>query len=157
MTESRSVHVERLIAAPAEQIFAVLADPRRHAELDGSGMVQGAARVPEHLGLGAEFEMNMRQRRDYRSVSTVVEYEQDRLLTWETVGRWRGRKVIGGQWWRYRLTPQGQRTLVRHSYLWGRASLPLLTIWLPGFPRRMAPAMRDSLKRLATITERGQD
>ncbi|KID27765.1 hypothetical protein HQ32_04970 [Prauserella sp. Am3] len=153
MSERRSVHAERVVDAPAEKIFAVLANPRRHADFDGSGMVQGVAGTADRLGLGVEFQMNMRQGRDYHSVNTVVEYEQDRLLTWETVGRWRGRKVIGGQWWRYRLFPHGERTLIRHSYLWGRATLPLLTIWLPGFPRRMALTMPDTLDRLARMVE----
>lgn len=153
MTEHRTVHVERLIKAPAPRIFDVLTDARRHAELDGSGMVRAAHRAPARLQLGDEFQMHMRQRLDYRSVSTVVEFERNRLLTWESVGRWRGRTLIGGQWWRYRLTPVGQETLVRHSYLWGRARLPLLTIWLPGYPGRMEPAMRRTLDRLARLVE----
>ena len=33
------VSVERVIAAPPEAIFAVLADPRRHKDFDGSGSV----------------------------------------------------------------------------------------------------------------------
>ena len=37
---SQMVSVERQINAPAEEIFALLADPARHADFDGSGMVQ---------------------------------------------------------------------------------------------------------------------
>ena len=38
MTDNRDVEtVERTIPQPAEAIFAFLADPRRHQEIDGSG------------------------------------------------------------------------------------------------------------------------
>lgn len=39
---SRSVEV----AAPAAELFAIVADPRRHRELDGSGTVRGNIKVP---------------------------------------------------------------------------------------------------------------
>jgi uncharacterized protein YndB with AHSA1/START domain len=43
MTSSHDVEsVERLIAAPPEPIFALLADPSRHHEIDGSGSVKDA-------------------------------------------------------------------------------------------------------------------
>ena len=38
-----AITVERTIAAPAEKIFALLADPGRHHEIDGSGTVTGPA------------------------------------------------------------------------------------------------------------------
>ena len=34
--------VERVIAAPPETIFAIIADPKRHHEFDGSGTVREA-------------------------------------------------------------------------------------------------------------------
>jgi hypothetical protein len=36
------VSVSKRIEAPADRIFAVIADPDRHTELDGSGMLRGA-------------------------------------------------------------------------------------------------------------------
>ena len=39
---SNGVSVERFIKAPAERVFALLADPSRHRELDGSGTVREA-------------------------------------------------------------------------------------------------------------------
>jgi len=35
--------VERVIPAPPEKIFDLLADPRRHPEIDGSGSVRRAS------------------------------------------------------------------------------------------------------------------
>ena len=39
MADSKTVSTERVIAAPADRIFAVLADPRQHSVSDGSGTV----------------------------------------------------------------------------------------------------------------------
>lgn len=154
MSEYRTVRAERLIAASPGRIFAELADPYRHAALDGSGTIEAPAQAPPRLGLGAEFSMQMRQfGLCYRSFSTVVEYEQKHVITRQTVGRWRGRTIIGGQRWRYHLTPMGPRTLVQHSFLWGRARLPILTIWLPGYTWRAPGAMLDTLARLAAVVE----
>ena len=43
-----TVSVERVIPAPAEKIFDLLADPARHRDIDGSGTVRDAK-----IGLGA--------------------------------------------------------------------------------------------------------
>ena len=52
--------VERLIAAPAETIFDLLADPARHAEIDGSGTVRGVSESEgQRLALGDKFGMSM--------------------------------------------------------------------------------------------------
>jgi hypothetical protein len=40
--EYQPVAVSRRVCAPAHGIFQVLADPVRHPELDGSGMLRGA-------------------------------------------------------------------------------------------------------------------
>ncbi|SDF52645.1 Uncharacterized conserved protein YndB, AHSA1/START domain [Blastococcus aurantiacus] len=147
--EGRTVTVELLIPAPAEDVFSVLVSPARHSALDGGGTVNGAPLGPDPLHLGARFTMAMRQGPlRYRSVNEVVVFEPDRVIAWRTTGEWRGRTVVGGQWWRYELVPRDAGTLVRHSYEWGRARLPPLTIKLPGYPARMARSMPESLRRL---------
>ena len=48
MTDSGDVEtVERTIPAPPEAIFALLADPSRHHEIDGSGSVKAAKDAPD--------------------------------------------------------------------------------------------------------------
>lgn len=127
----------------------MLTDIDQHAALDGSGMLQGRAEGPRPLALGSRFSMGMRQARlPYRSVSTVVEHEPDRLIAWSSAGEVAGRRVVGGQRWRYELTPEGAGTRVRHSYVWGYAAARRLTIELPGYPRRMRQAMAHTLRRL---------
>ena len=38
-----------LVAAPPEVVFAILADPRQHSRIDGSGTVRGSVSGPEQL------------------------------------------------------------------------------------------------------------
>ena len=54
MSDTKQVSVSRVIDAPAEAIFAVVADARRHADFDGSGSVKGATGDPEPLVLGSQ-------------------------------------------------------------------------------------------------------
>ena len=39
--ESKKVEVSRRIEAPATRIFKILANPHRHLDFDGSGMLRG--------------------------------------------------------------------------------------------------------------------
>ncbi|UKY52207.1 SRPBCC family protein [Streptomyces inhibens] len=148
----RAVSASKDIDATPQQIFAVLRDPARHAELDGSGMLRGRPEGPSPLGPGDRFSMGMAQGRiAYRSVNVVVEYEKDRLIAWETWGEVRGRRLVGGQRWRYELSADGGGTTrVTHTYDWSRARLPRLVIELPGYPKRMGSAMATTLERLAS-------
>jgi uncharacterized protein YndB with AHSA1/START domain len=110
--------VERLIPAPPEAIFALLADAAKHPEIDGSGTVRHAkGDGPTKLTLGSEFGMDMKLGINYSMVSTVIEYEDDRRIAWQTtspvplVGR-----LLGGRIWRYELEPVSGGTLVRESW-----------------------------------------
>ncbi|MEI5134236.1 hypothetical protein RB199_21165 [Streptomyces libani] len=47
-------------------------------------------------------------------------------------------------------TEGGGTTRVTHTYDWSRARLPRLIVELPGYPRRMGPAMTTTLERLAS-------
>jgi uncharacterized protein YndB with AHSA1/START domain len=111
------VTVERTIPASPEAIFALISDPRRHHEFDGSGTVRTAKDVPDKLKLGATFGMNMRIALPYTMVSRVVEYEQDRRLAWKTLPAYPlVDRLAGGRIWRYELEPTEGGTLVRESW-----------------------------------------
>ena len=153
--EVRQVRVFRHIQAGPHTLFGLLTDPRRHAQLDGSGMLRGNPVGPDRLQLGDIFTMAMSQgRKAYRSTNEVVEYEPDRRIAWRSTGIWRGHLPVGGQRWRYILHPYPSGTLVEHAYVWGYARMPLVTVWLPGFPRRMRPAMERSLDNLAALADK---
>jgi uncharacterized protein YndB with AHSA1/START domain len=117
MSEDKDVvSVERVIAAPPEAIFALLDDPVRHRDIDGSGTVQGAKGSSQKLELGSTFGMSMKMGLPYSMVSTVVEYEPDRLIAWQTTGPTAIGKHVGGRIWRYELEPVEGGTRVRESW-----------------------------------------
>ena len=87
MSEKRAVSVERVIAASPDAIFDVLADPRRHAEIDGSGSVENVREgTAERLALGTHFGMDMKIGMPYRVQNEVVEFEEDRKIAWRHLG-----------------------------------------------------------------------
>ena len=150
--ERRSVTAETVIRAEPAVLFDLLTDVSQHALIDGSGMVIGDGVGPPRLALGSEFTMGMQQYgRGYRSLSRVVEFEEDRRIAWESMGTWRGHKIVGGQRWRWTLTPSAAGTTVAHSYLWGYARWPLLTVCLPKYPARAGATLPRSLHRLAIL------
>jgi uncharacterized protein YndB with AHSA1/START domain len=78
----RAVSASALVAAPSDAVFALLADPHRHHELDGSGSVRRAVAGPRRLQLGDRFGMHMRIGLPYRITNRVVELEPDRRIAW---------------------------------------------------------------------------
>jgi hypothetical protein len=82
------------IEASAAEIFDLLATPSRHAEIDGSNTVKGNLSGPQRLFKGAKFGMSMQLGINYRITNTVVEFEENRLIAWRHLGRWRWRYDI---------------------------------------------------------------
>jgi uncharacterized protein YndB with AHSA1/START domain len=110
------VTVERFIPAPPAAIFDLLADPSRHADIDGSGSVQGAKAGSERLALGSRFGMSMKIGLPYSMVSTVIELEEDRRIAWRTNGPTAIGRFVGGRVWRYVLEPVDDGTRVTESW-----------------------------------------
>lgn len=110
------VTVERVIPAPPEDIFALIADPDRHHDIDGSGTVREARRGAERLALGSQFGMSMKMGIPYSMVNTVVEYEENQRLAWQTRGPGPIGRHVAGRIWRYELEPVEGGTLVRESW-----------------------------------------
>jgi uncharacterized protein YndB with AHSA1/START domain len=109
--------VERLISAPPEVIFDVLANPAKHSLIDGSGMLQGANGPDDaRLALGETFGMGMKMGVRYSTVNTVVEFEENRRIAWQTGPKGKLEPYVAGRIWRYELEPRGDRTLVRESW-----------------------------------------
>jgi uncharacterized protein YndB with AHSA1/START domain len=109
--------VERVIRASPEAIFDVLADPSRHSLIDGSGMLQGAQEEGgQRLSLGTTFGMSMKMGVHYSTVSTVVEFEENRLIAWQTGPKGKLERYVAGRIWRYELEPRNDSTLVRESW-----------------------------------------
>jgi uncharacterized protein YndB with AHSA1/START domain len=110
------VTVERVIAAPPDKIFELLADPTRHREIDGSGTLVEAKEPSRRLQLGDRFGMSMRMGVPYSMENTVIELEDDRRIAWQTRGGGRLGQKAGGRIWRYELEPVDGGTRVRESW-----------------------------------------
>lgn len=96
-----------MINADPATVFDVLADPAQHSLFDGSGTVKGRIAGPPRLYLGARFAMRMRWGAPYLIRSRVVEFEEDRRITWRHPMR---------HLWRYELTPVDGGTQVTESF-----------------------------------------
>lgn len=126
MPESNVISVSKSIPAPADVVFALLADPSRHPEIDGSGMVRSPASSAVLAAAGDTFAMRMHndEMGDYEMINHVVEYEPSRRIAWEPVLAQAGRAedegdvgVRAGHRWSYRLEPLGSdATLVTETY-----------------------------------------
>ena len=141
--------VERVIPAPPERIFELLADASRHADIDGSGSVRGAQGSPEPLRLGSTFGMKMRIGLPYAMQSTVVEFEPNRRIAWQSrmplpvVGRF-----TGGRIWRYELEPVDGGTRVRESW---DISQEMVKAAVRPLRARTREAMTATLERIEQI------
>ena len=82
-----------VVRASPDVVFAILADPRQHARIDGSGSVGSVIAAPARLtAKGQTFTVRMRLFGvPYLIRNRVVEFEQDRRIAWRhfTANRWR--------------------------------------------------------------------
>lgn len=140
---SDQITVTRTVHATPQQLFALLSDPGRHPEIDGSEMLRGVEGASSITGTGDEFVMNMRNDLlgAYQIANTVTAYEQDRKIGWapslhpidgytDKLGDTR----VEGHTFTWELTPEGGGTAVTQTYDWSgvrddgfRGLLPLLT------------------------------
>lgn len=147
-TEGRLLSYRTVIEAPAAEVFALLADPSRHAEIDGSNSVRGTIGTATPLtGVGDTFGMTMRIGLPYLIRNTVVEFEQDRLIAW---------RHLAGHRWRYALAPVDGGTEVTETFDWSTARVPKM-IELAGYPKKHPPAMERTLERLEAVVTGAAD
>jgi uncharacterized protein YndB with AHSA1/START domain len=137
---SRSIVVQ----APAERIFGILADPRRHCDFDGSGSVRGAVSGPERLSLGAKFGMDMRLGVPYRVSSHVKEFEEGRRIAWAH---------IGGHRWRYELEPLADGSTRVTETFDATTARSARALKLMDAYKRNTRAIEETLPRLAALAQ----
>jgi hypothetical protein len=131
--ERKPLKVSRRIQAPAASIFAILANPQRHMDFDGSDMLRGAVVDRPISDVGDTFTMKMhRLGDDYLMLNYVVEFEPDRRILWEPApgdpSRAEGDDpakvgIPAGYRWGYILTPDGDdATVVTEVFDSGRVT-----------------------------------
>ncbi len=106
--ESATVNASRRMEAEPAQIFEILSQPKRHIEIDGSGMLRGAITEEPVAGVGDVFAMKMHHDEigDYEMNNRVVEFEDNHRIAWEPERR----DVVEDSWhyrWGYDLVPDG--------------------------------------------------
>ena len=148
-----TVSVDRVINAPATTIFAIVADASRHPEIDGSGsVVKVKDGTPEKLALGSVFGMSMKVGVPYTMSNTVIEFEQDRRIAWQTRLSGRLGRFLGGRIWRYELEPGEGGTKVTETWDISQDKQGLL-LRNRKVAQQFAGTMSKTLDTLAALTE----
>ncbi|GAA3288745.1 SRPBCC family protein [Dactylosporangium vinaceum] len=144
----RVVSAARDIAAPAAEIFELIADPAQQPRWDGNDNLAEAAGGQRVRGVGDVFTMTL-TRGGVRE-NHVVEFTEGRLIAWRPseVG-----KPQPGHLWRWELEPLGAAgTRVTHTYDWSQLTdEQRITRARANTPERL----RSSLDRLAGLAEQG--
>jgi len=157
MTER--IETRRIIAAPAADIFAVLCDPQGHVAIDSSGMLQDAQ--GDSVGaVGDNFVVHMDreslndfpQLGKYDVTVTIMEFEQDRLISWTVLGQIR---PPIGHVYGYQLQPtdDAAATMVTSFYDWSNIDPKWRDAGI--FPVLSEGALRATLGILDRTVRRG--
>jgi hypothetical protein len=122
MTER--IEVQRTIAAPAADIFAVLCDPQGHVAIDSTGMLQDAdGDAVSAVGDSFVVHMDRESLNDFPELGkydvtvSIREFEKDLLISWTVLGQIR--PPIGHVYgYRLESTPDSAGTVVTSFYDW---------------------------------------
>ena len=144
----QTISASTTIDAPPATVFAIIADPRQHSRIDGSGSVGSVIEGPERLSAkGDTFTVHMKMfGLPYKIKNRVVELESDRRIAW---------RHFGGHRWRYELEPtdDGGTTVTetfdysRYNGVWSKLIETL------DFPERNRRGIEQTLVRLKDAAE----
>ena len=142
---ARRVARRVLVKAPAAEIFAIVGDPHRHPELDGSGTVRDVdVKGPHHLAVGDKFTVGMKQYGlPYKIVSTVTDVQDGTVIEWQ--------HPLGHKWrWQLAESTQDGDTVteVTETFDYSTAKVPLI-ITAFGYDKKNAEGITETLQRLA--------
>ena len=146
-----------VIDQPAEAIFAVLADPAKHAAVDGTGWVGEAVDREPLTASGQIFRMSMyhpgHPNGSYQMANRVQMFDPPNTISWEPGNEADGTITFPGWVWRYDLAPAGRsRTTVTLTYDWSAVPAPIREhIGFPPFPTEH---LANSLAHLAELIGR---
>ena len=131
------------VAAPAAELYAMAADPRRHHELDGSGTVGDNISVPADVAVGSKFSTKMKMYGvPYRITSKVTALKPNELVEW--------RHPVGHRWrWEFEsLSPTLARVTETFDYRNTGIKNRLKYYELMGFRRANAAGIEATLAKL---------
>lgn len=142
----RVVRASRVIDAPADEIFELIADPAHQPRWDGNDNLGSAASGQRVRAAGEVFSTTLLK----GAVRTnhVVEFVEGRRIAWRPS---EPGSEPPGHLWRWELEPVGDaQTLVTHTYDWTALTDPKR---LPRARATRAENLRASLDRLAALAE----
>ena len=158
MTEE-NVSATTTISASAETVFAVLADPSRHAAVDGTGRVRDSLDGERLTGSGQIFRVDTYHENhpdgSYEMANQVLAFERSRAISWRPgyVSPSTGELEFGGWVWRYDLIPLGPvQTEVTLSYDW--SAVGPAPRQHRRFPQFAPDHLDNSLRHLAAMVAR---
>jgi hypothetical protein len=153
------IEVQRTIAAPPADVFALLCDPQGHIAIDATGMLQDADGDPV-TARGDSFVVHMDREAlndfpmgKYDVTVSITQFEQDRLIAWTILGQIRPQI---GHVYGYRLEPDGndgQATVVTSFYDWSSIEQKWRDAGI--FPVISEAALRGTLGILDRTVRRG--
>lgn len=138
----KQVSRRTVVNAPVSELYALVANPHRHHELDGSGTVGENISGPEQLNAGDTFSTHMKQfGMKYRTTSTVTQAEENRVIEW---------KLGIGQKWRWEFERLDDST-TRVTETWDIREIPgiaAIVMKVAGMYGRNARGIKESLRQL---------
>jgi uncharacterized protein YndB with AHSA1/START domain len=143
------------IAAPAETVFDVVADPSTHEAIDGTGWVRQPLDGKHLTETGQIFRMAMYHEnhpdKDYEMANKVVAFDPPQAIAWEPgQGADDAALEFGGWIWRYDLSPvTPSQTEVTLNYDW--SAVPAYVREHIQFPPFDPKHLDNSLKHLAEL------
>jgi uncharacterized protein YndB with AHSA1/START domain len=115
MGEQRVTTAERIVDAPAEAIFELIADPAAQPSWDGNENLREPGSDPQRVRAVDDVFVMTTTKGNVRE-NHVVEFEEGRRIAWLPA---EPGKAPFGHLWRWELEPQSENsTLVRHTYDW---------------------------------------
>lgn len=158
--DEEQVSAARVVDRPAQAVFAVLAEPARHADIDGTGWVVAAVDGERLTAAGQVFRVRMFHPNHpdghYEMHNEVLAFDPPYAISWRPgyVGEG-GDLEFGGWVWRYDLVPRGDDACeVTLTYDWSAVGPgPREHLSFPPFPDHH---LADSLAHLAGLAGQGQ-
>jgi len=150
-----TVSATTIINAPAEAIFAVLANPAMHTAIDGTGWVREPLDGQPLTAAGQVFRMAMYHANHpdghYQMANRVQMFDPPRAISWEPgQDTGDGNLRFGGWVWRYNLALAGtSRTEVTLCYDW--SAVPQFLRQHIEFPPFPPDHLGNSLAHLADL------
>lgn len=139
----RQVAHRLTVKAGADELWALLADPHRHHEVDGSGTVRQDVTGPHRLAAGDRFRVAMRKFGvPYTMPLTATAVDEGTLVEWAHPG---------GHRWRWSFEDNGDGTTwvtETFDFSWARPAVRRAYA-LARVPRDNAKGIQASLTRLA--------